>query len=420
MKMLRVTAVITFIMAGLGCSLDTFGQSTEGGTIPMTGSGPGGDSALTDHIPTSTGSDPFTTSGTTSYGATATGMTSETAAPHGTEGTTAFDASESSSGEATLGSTGDATTGGIDNCWAEGFVNPDAPVADYMQFGPILGSHCLGTNHQDITDIERVVFLGDSITVGTPPTSAASLYRGRLADALVERFGLAPPDATWKEVNTIDGISASKDSGDFSSCAKWGSQTDDLAKMDGQLDQCFIGGQFDQRTLVIFTLGNSDLWNIAKEGIDGVPINELTMQADAAVALLRAAVHWFIDDPNKFPNGVFVLFAGVYEFSDGTANLMSCPNASLAGFDMPYPNPQELMDLIVSMNEQYMDIAVETQTDMIFLFENFCGHGFLADDPTAPCYRGLGQEKWMDLSCIHPASTGHGSVKDMFTAVIDE
>ena len=37
---------------------------------------------------------------------------------------------------------------------------------DYDQFSPVIGTHCAGTDHQDIADVERVVFLGDSVTVG--------------------------------------------------------------------------------------------------------------------------------------------------------------------------------------------------------------------------------------------------------------
>jgi hypothetical protein len=78
---------------------------------------------------------------------------------------------------------------GVD-CLFEPFVNEGALVIDYEQFDPIIGSHCKGTNHQDIIDIERVVFLGDSVTVGTPPTQrqgllplAARRHAGRQASA---------------------------------------------------------------------------------------------------------------------------------------------------------------------------------------------------------------------------------------------
>ena len=65
---------------------------------------------------------------------------------------------------------------------------------DYDLLQPQIGSHCNGTNHQNIQDIERVVFLGDSVTVGTPPTPDAEFYRNLLAKELAEEFTLDSPD----------------------------------------------------------------------------------------------------------------------------------------------------------------------------------------------------------------------------------
>ena len=53
---------------------------------------------------------------------------------------------------------------------------------NYEQFNPVINSTCSGTNHQDIQGVERVVFLGDSITVGTFPTPSNQVYRFLLPD----------------------------------------------------------------------------------------------------------------------------------------------------------------------------------------------------------------------------------------------
>ena len=62
---------------------------------------------------------------------------------------------------------------------------------DRDQCAPVIGSHCVGTNHQDIDGIERVVFLGDSITVGNqledcfpPETLDLPWIYGRTADVM--------------------------------------------------------------------------------------------------------------------------------------------------------------------------------------------------------------------------------------------
>ena len=88
-----------------------------------------------------------------------------------------------------------------------------------------------------------------------------------------------------------------------------------------------------------------------------------------------------------------------------------------AGFEGEWPDAEEL---VIWANEQYMSIAVETGTDMIFMLEHFCGHGYHHDDPNNRCYRGPTAERWFDLSCIHPNPTGHGVIADMFMAVVEE
>ena len=305
----------------------------------------------------------------------------------------------------------------IADCLSAMFVNPEAAVGpDYDQFNVTVGSHCVGTNHQDITGIERVVFLGDSVTVGTPPTLARDFYRSVVADGLVARFGLAEPNTLWKNADPLNGTSVIQDSGDFSSCAEWGARTDDFVQ---QINDCFPANQLGKRTLVVMTMGGNDIAAIAKDGLNNVPIETLMTDAEAFVGLMRDAIEWFYT-PGRFPNGVYVVFANVYEYTDGTAELGSCPGAALAGFDGEWAEPQALIDLMLWVNEQYMAIAADTGSDMLFLQETFCGHGFNAEEPTAACYRGPGNDNWFDATCIHPDPVGHQSLADMFLAIIDE
>ena len=70
--------------------------------------------------------------------------------------------------------------------------------------------------------------------------------------------------------------------------------------------------------------------------------------------------------------------------------------------------------------EQYLRIAVDHQIDMVFSLENFCGHGFHADDPTSVCYRGPNTEAWFDLTCVHPNPKGHAALARLFGTTIAE
>ncbi|WP_096334407.1 SGNH/GDSL hydrolase family protein [Nannocystis exedens] len=391
--------------------------TTTDGPVTETG-GSDSDSATTGPTTGPTTGDEETTSTTSTTGTTDTTETTSPVTDGTTTSTTSTSTTSDTTGDETTGTTGEPSN---TDCLLEGFANPDMALKlDYDQFDPVIGSHCKGTNHQDITDIERVVFLGDSVTVGTPPALGDDYYRSKLADVLVDRFGLTPPNALWKQANPIDGVALVKESGDFVSCSKWGARTDDFLPPGNQVDDCFPPDMFDKRTLVITTMGGNDIAAIAKDGANGTPLDEVKANAAEAADLLRQTAHWFVDDPQKFPNGVFLVFANVYEFTDGTADLMACPAAGLGGFDKPWENPAELIDVMIGFNEQFMSVAVETGTDMIFMLENFCGHGFKAGDPSAPCYRGPNQQNWFDLTCIHPTAQGHSVIADLFTAVIDE
>lgn len=273
--------------------------------------------------------------------------------------------------------------------------DPFLPGPDYDQFEPVIGSHCLGTNHQDIDGIELVVYLGDSITAGTPPTMFWDYYRNVLTGLLRARFG----DVEAR------------------SCAAWGARTDDLLlPPHQQILECFPAPE-PKRTLVVMTVGGNDFNAMAQAAGDGTPMTEIMAMAEQTVNDLRDAVLWFYEDPARFPNGVFVTFSNIYEFTDATGDLNSCIVSIFAGLGGSWPEGREPA---IYLNEEYMRIAVDTQTDMIFMLENFCGHGFHNDDPASQCYRGPGAERWFDLTCIHPNPTGHHVIADMFMAVVNE
>jgi lysophospholipase L1-like esterase len=348
-----------------------------------------------------------------------------------TSGTGVVDSSsDGTSGSGTTGSDGESESGSTGEppdtfleCFDGQFVNETNMLPNYDQFGPVLGSHCVGTNHQAIEDVERVVFLGDSITVGSRPTLPQQHYRSQLGDMLRDQYALSYGDAVaeflWKAADPFSGQAAQQTAGDFTSCAEWGARNDDLNGTGNQLEACFPEESLGLRTLVVMTMGGNDISSLAQDAIAGVPMEELWASTEAFVALEREAVEW-LTEPGRFPNGVYVVFANIYEFTDGTADVMSCDVSGLAGFDQPVPNPAELTELILWANEQYMSIAVDTQTDMLFLLETFCGHGFGNEDPESPCYRGPGTPRWFDLTCIHPNPEGHGVIADNFMSIVSE
>ncbi len=317
------------------------------------------------------------------------------------------------------GETGENDTTSFETCFTDIAADPGQPAPDYDQFSPLIGSHCSGTDHQDISGIERVVFLGDSVTVGTLPTMDADFYRNRLALDLAAQFGLEPPDIFWQAVDLFEGTSISQESGDFASCAKYGARADDLMRDNDQVLDCLPEDQREKTTLVVLTMGSNDLSALAKDFSEGAKTHDqLWEQTEETMQLLREAVEWMVE-PGRFPNGIYVVFTNQYEFTDATGDVTACPMAGLAGFEDAVTDPM-LEEMVIWSMEQYMSIATETGTDMLFLLESFCGHGFNHDDATGRCYRGAGTELWFDLTCIHPNPTGHAELGEMFLSTILE
>jgi len=272
-------------------------------------------------------------------------------------------------------------------------------IPDYDQFNPKIGHHCQGTNHQDIDAVKRLVFLGDSVTTGTPPTNLNEIYRSVVEANIKARFG---DDLIVED------------------CSAFGARTDDLLlEPNQQIVQCFPGTDaIEERTLVVLTIGGNDMFAFAEDMRDGMPADEVMLQVEAAADLMHDAISWFGDnEAARFPNGVDVMFSNVYEFTDTVGDMDSCPTAAAFGFSGNIP---ELRDAYLRINERFVQTAVETQTDVIFLLEHFCGHGFHADDPSNECYRGPGTEVYFDGTCIHPTPAGHARIAEMFTAVVDE
>jgi lysophospholipase L1-like esterase len=259
----------------------------------------------------------------------------------------------------------------------------------YDQYNPLVSASCSGTRHQKIVGPEKLVFLGDSVTAGTPPTPSGEYYANQLVEKLKPQFGAI----------------------EVKNCAEWGATTEDFFEGKKELDVCFPGGVEAKKTLVVMTVGGNDIagWRKARPSTQ-----EAIAQADAAAARLRTAVQW-LKDPAHFPNGSWVVFANVYEYTDTSGDLGSCPAATLGGVSGLWP---EGAPAVVHLQEQFMKVAVDTKTDMVFLLEHFCGHGYRRGDASLQCYRGPNAALWFDLTCIHPNPTGHGEAAKLFTSVI--
>ena len=255
---------------------------------------------------------------------------------------------------------------------------------NFDEIGLPVAPECQGTTQQDFEGIERVVFLGDSITNGTGGGNGGA-YRDLLAARLTERYpGVVIDD-----------------------CSVGGAVNADL--LGNQIPDCFRAPE-TRKTLVIFTSGGNDVVQLA---LRKAPLDEAKTAIDGFVTQLRDALT-YLADPANTPGGVRVTFANVYEFTDATGLMSSCPVAAFVGLTGTWADG---VAAYAYLEEQYARAASDFGFDVMFLEENFCGHGYNRNDPSGPCADRAG-DLWIGPDCIHPTPAGHAAIADLFWALI--
>lgn len=292
----------------------------------------------------------------------------------------------------------------------EGFGNPYSDMDSYF-----IEETCAGTRTQSFEDIEHVIFIGDSVTVGTYPTQTDEFYRSLLTHKLAERYQLELPQEDWFRVDYDTGQSVLLRSGDFSSCARLGARTRELFTRSSQLETCFTEDLYDKKILVVMTMGGNDINVITQNVVEQVEPQSIWEKAEDAVSDMDRGISWLKD--GKFRKGIDIVFANLYEFTDGTGDATACPFAELVNLDVDVDDPL-LEDIIMWLEREYFEVAKRYGADMLFLQENFCGHGFHHDDPTTRCYLGPDAGIWFDNTCLHPNPVGHEQLAQMFYSII--
>jgi len=241
----------------------------------------------------------------------------------------------------------------------------------------------LGTNNQDITGVERVIFLGDSITATpylTPPWS------DRIRDDLQTLFGSGVEIVNY---------------------AAWGARTEHV--QDDQLPR--IDTSSAKRTLILMTIGGNDALQVI-----GEPADVSLAHMEEKMAILDEIIAWIVD-PAHFPGGVYLVFSNLYDPTDGEGDFTHC------GIGVSYEDWPALPEVEPVANGWFLDLAMAYSVDMLDMHGLFLGHGYNNNDTTNPyyckdCTPDCPCPRWFDLSCIHPNSEGHEALAGFFFAII--
>jgi len=289
--------------------------------------------------------------------------------------------------EAADDSPGEVTVDPVDEDASFDAPDGDAPaetVDEEVEWdGPEGTVDRLGTNNQDIAGVERVIFLGDSITATpyfTPPWS------DRIRDELRGRFG------SGLEIVNL---------------ARGGARTEHV--LGSQLPS--INTASTKKTLVMFTIGGNDALQVMGEDADTTLAHMLRK-----IGILEEIIQWLVD-PAHFPGGVDVVYSNVYDPTDGVGDFTHC-GVGVYSEDWP-----EVVEVEPVLNARYLELAMTYGVDMLDLHGLFLGHGFHNNDAASPhychgCAPSCPCPRWFDFSCIHPNADGHENLAGFFYQMV--
>ena len=233
------------------------------------------------------------------------------------------------------------------------------------------------------TEGVRLIVMGDSISRGSGASTTARRYGSLLDAELTTFFG-----------NDVELINV----------AVGGSTTDALAT--SQLDDLRerLGATVEGHTILVLTSGGNDMTHALRDGMDPVGAT-----LEDAIADLRTMVAFF-RDTTRFPDGVSIYVAAVYDPTDGTGNAGADCFEGLTLRGIP--------GWIDMWRDAYRTLAVELGFAMIDALGHFHGHGFHFDEPANDYYDAADPTLWF-ADCVHPNDVGHAQMSGLFHEAID-
>lgn len=234
--------------------------------------------------------------------------------------------------------------------------------------------------------LDRVVFLGDSITYGYGIDVAANQYKNLLVENHDRRWPTFAGDDLTARYGAVEVLDASRN----------GAETDDLQ---GQIDQ-LRSQPTDGTTAVFVTIGGNDLVGALTSpgGLDNIAPRIEANVADAVDALQAL-----------YPQS-HLLFTNVYEPTDGEGQT----NACFMGLSVAAAEPA-----LDDANARTLALAKDRGFAWVDLRGHFKGHGFNHERETIDAYHDDDPTLWLQSDCIHPNARGHHELRRLFLAAFD-
>ncbi len=235
----------------------------------------------------------------------------------------------------------------------------------------------------------RFVILGDSISEGVGAPNRNGAYKALLEENASNQW----PDFDEADLESLYGTIE-----EVVDVSMGGATTDTLVRDQLPALERELSFPVDGPTIVVFTIGGNDLQGALN------PLSDPDAIASNTLSNFEEIVTW-LQDPGRFPDGVYIYATNVYEPSDAVGQVDEC----FFGFDFSSRLP--VMD---DFNADLQSLAKDLGYANVDLRGHFLGHGFYADSPDAPYYDSADPTQWFDADCIHPNAQGHHEIRRLF------
>lgn len=281
----------------------------------------------------------------------------------------------------------DGENTGLDDTAVVWDYDPDPDVENYFPTG------------YRATNPQRVVFMGDSITAGVGSSSSSGSYVHLILENMTSE---------WPDHDDEDLESLYPNLTDVIDVSRGGATTGSL--LNGQLSDLSdeLGTEVAGETIVVVTVGGNDMQSaipMVLFGGDAAGENAISGVIENMEEMLD-----YFDDTTRFPDGVFVYLANVYEPTDGTGYVSNCFFGQ---------NLSSVWHHFEAANSAIRDLAESRDIALVDISAHFQGHGYHATDSTNAYYHGDDPTTWFSSDCIHPNDRGHHELRRVFMAAIE-
>jgi lysophospholipase L1-like esterase len=277
---------------------------------------------------------------------------------------------------------------------ADGGSSQDAGSGDSTPFVNHATKHAsYAPNGYRPKDAQRLIVMGDSISVGAGSSSSSLAYYAQLIRNNDTKYSAE----TGHSLEAKFGHAI-----DLVNVAKSGATTNDLASQESKLDQ---QAPFTGHSIVTITIGGNDLQG-ALANNDPDPAGSLL---EEALANIGPTID-FLQNPEKFPDGVSIYLMAVYDPTDGKGQANGC----FFGVSRP-----QFIPALDKWREAYIDLAKEKHFAVVDALGHFHGHGGNYADTSNEYFNAEDNTRWFANDCIHPNDRGHSELRRLFFETID-